>query len=155
MKKRDIGYAGKNNAHDSIYFGMRNGITISNTFSTSYIFTRNIYLSFRLRHYWSRVDYTDDYYLLNEDGTLNKTAYSGTSDINYNAFNIDMDFVWRFAPGSEMSLVWKNSIYTNSSEIMNNYIGNMGDVLASPQANSFSLKILYYLDFQSLRKNIS
>jgi hypothetical protein len=151
----DIGYAGRNTARDSIWFGKRNGKTVTNVLTTSYIFTKNIYLSFRMRHYWSKVDYTGDYYLLQPDGSLEEASYEGTSDINYNAFTIDMDFVWRFAPGSEMSLVWKNAIYTRNSDIIPGFFENIGNVLSSPQLNSFSLKILYYLDFQRFKKNIT
>ncbi len=152
---RDIGYVERNESQDSIWFGMRNGTTVSNTFTTSYIFTRDIYLSFRVRHYWSMIDYSDTYYLLKSDGNIDKSNYQGSHNINYNAFTIDMDFVWRFAPGSEMSLVWKNSVYSSGTELIPNYADNLGNVFSSPQVNSFSLKILYYLDFQSLRKNIS
>ncbi len=152
-KNRDIGYIGRNSENDSVWLGMRNIKTISNTLSTSYIFTRNIYLSFRMRHYWSQVNYTGDSYYLNPDGTLTEIDDKDPGNINYNSFNIDMDFVWRFAPGSEMSMVWKNAIYTYSDRLEKSYLGNVGNVLASPQVNSFSLKILYYLDFQSFRKN--
>jgi len=151
----DIGYAGRNMARDSIWFGMRNGKTVSNVLTASYIFTKSIYLSFRMRHYWSKVDYTGDYYLLQPDGLLEPSSYEGTHDINYNAFTIDMDFVWRFAPGSEMSLVWKNAIYTRDNDIAPGFFENIGNVLSSPQLNSFSLKILYYLDFQRFKKNIT
>ena len=152
----DIGYAGKNEARDSIWFGVRNGKTVTNLLSASYIFTRDIYLSFRLRHYWSKVDYTGDYCLLRPDGSLeNGPSFQGTSDINYNVFTIDMDFVWRFAPGSEMSLVWKNAINTYNSDLAPGFFENLGNVLTSPQLNSFSLKVLYFLDFQRFRKNVT
>ncbi len=151
----DIGYAGKNEARDTIWFGVRNGKTVVNLLSASYIFTRSIYLSFRLRHYWSKVDYTGDYFALQPDGSLEAGDYQGTPDINYNAFTIDMDFVWRFAPGSELSLVWKNAINTYSSDLAPGFFENIGNVLTSPQMNSFSLKVLYYLDFQRFRKNVT
>ncbi len=155
LKNRNIGYIGRNSAGDSIWFGMRDIKTVTNTFTTSYIFTRNIYMSFRLRHYWSQVDYTGDTYYLNPDGTLTEVYDKNPRDINYNSFNIDMDFVWRFAPGSEMSLVWKNAIYTYSNQLESSYFSNFSKVISSDQVNSISLKILYYLDFQSFGKNIT
>lgn len=154
--RNEIGYAGKTEAEDSVFFGQRMNRSISNTFSASYIFTKDIYLSVRLRHYWSKVDYTENYYLLEQDGRLSPTNdFSGTSDINYNAFNIDMAYIWRFAPGSEMSLVWKNSIYSYGSDVSLDFLGNLSETLRAPQVNSLSVKILYYLDYQSLKRNPS
>lgn len=35
---------------------------------------------------------------------------SGNQNIDFNSFNVDMGATWRFAPGSELTVVWKNSI---------------------------------------------
>ncbi len=152
-KKNDIGYVFRNSERDTIVFGMRNNLTIENTIESNLIFTSRSYLSFRLRHYWSRVDYTDQYFYLKDDGYLDPANdFEGTSDINFNIFNIDMVYVWRFAPGSEMSVVWKNAISSFSDKIINDVGDNLNYMFNSPQINSFSVKILYYLDYQYLRR---
>ena len=153
-KLNDIGYLARSSAEDTIWFAGRNVKTISNTLLSSFIFNNKSYLTFRLRHYWSRADYNDTYYLLNDGGTLAPTGYSGADDINFNTFNIDMSYVWRFAPGSELSLVWKNSIYTYDDYLQPGFSENLKYTLQAPQVNSLSLKILYYLDYQYLRKKI-
>jgi hypothetical protein len=147
----DIGYA-ETLLNGDIIFGKRNNTTITNTFSAAFNFTADSYLSFRLRHYWARADYTDDYYLLMSDGSLTNSAYTGNHDSNYNAFNIDMVYSWRFAPGSELTLVWKNSIYSYGDYIFQNVSDNLNYMFDSPQTNSISLKILYYFDYQYLKK---
>jgi hypothetical protein len=149
-EKNDIGYV----AHidvDNIYFGLRNTITTENTFRTTYIFSNNLSLSFNLRHYWSRVDYRNRYFLLQDNGTLFELdTYPVVPDINYNAFTIDMKLTWNFAPGSQLTAVWKNIIDTEQNELIKGYWNNLNSFLKDPQINSFSLKILYYLDYQSL-----
>jgi hypothetical protein len=65
-KQNDIGYVSRTEAEDTIYFGMRQMRTVENTIEASYIFTSRSYLSFRLRHYWSKADYQDKYYILPE-----------------------------------------------------------------------------------------
>lgn len=149
----DIGFV-NSNASGDIFFGKRDTRTITNTLSTLYSFTANSYLSFRLRHYWSRADYGDNFYLLNSSGRLDNSSYSGSHNSNYNAFNIDLVYTWRFAPGSEMTLVWKNAIYSSGTYIYRNYGDNLRDMLDSPQMNSLSVKILYYLDYQYLKKRM-
>jgi len=150
--KNDIGYVDYDEGNGNIIFGSRDNKIIAVTFNTEYIFTAKSYLTFRLRHYWARADYNDRYYYLREDGGLDPGSYDENPDLNYNAFNIDMVYTWRFAPGSEMTLVWKNALYDGSSEIIYSYSENIQNMFNSPMLNSLSLKILYYLDYQSLRK---
>lgn len=148
----DIGYVDEFSTGE-IIFGKRNNRTITNTFTTGYIFSANSYLSFRLRHYWAVADYGTDYYLLKEDGTLDKDpVYSKTHDNNFNSFNIDMVYNWRFAPGSDLSVVWKNAIYSSGDYIYKSYGENLNNMFDSPTTNSLSFKILYYLDYQQLKK---
>ncbi len=134
-----------------IIFGQRDIQTITNTIESSYIFTNKASLSLRLRHYWIRATY-DEYFDLNRDGSLTKNAYLDDNDFNVNAFNIDMVYTWNFAPGSELLLVYKNAIYTNVDSFVNNFFANLKDTFDSPMNNSFSIKVLYYLDYQSLKR---
>jgi len=138
-----------------INFGKRDQHTIINTLTTNYIFNNKMSLSLRVRHYWSRVEY-DDYYTLKENGDLSESigydTYGNGENLNYNAFTLDMKYLWRFAPGSEMALVWKNAIYTDDTKITNNFIDNINDTFGSSQINSISFKILYYLDYHYLKR---
>ena len=69
---------------------------------------------------------------------------------NYNAFTIDLVYRWVFLPGSEINVVWKNSIFSNDKYIDAPYFSNISAVLDYSPLNSFSIKILYWLDYQSL-----
>lgn len=139
----------------NIDFGKRDVTTLNQEIEANYKFNNKAALSLRIRHYWRFVEY-DDYYRLQEDGYLSNSigyeTYGNDMNINYNAFNIDLQYVWRFAPGSELSLVWKNAIYTYDSQVIRDYVDNLDMTLGSPQINSISLKILYYLDYQSVRR---
>jgi len=151
-KLNDIGYVDYDDDQDLIFFGQRNNLTIENKFQSGFIFSSNSYLSFRLRHYWSRADYLDQYYTLNSDGSLTETAKDDNYDYNYNAWNIDLVYTWRFAPGSEMSIVWKNSIYSGSDQIFYDFMENLNHMFDHSMSNSLSLKILYYLDWMYFQK---
>jgi len=139
----------------AIFFGKRDQVTISNTLNSSFIFNNKSSLSLRVRHYWSRVEY-DDYYQLLESGYLSQAidydTYGKKFDKNYNAFTIDLQYLWRFAPGSELSIVWKNSINYERDILVNNFWDNLEHTLGYDQVNSISLKFLYYLDYQYLKK---
>lgn len=154
-QNNDIGFVDKTVIDSDVVFGKRDIRTSESTISGSYSFSSLSGLTLRYRHYWSRAAYDGNYFLLNDDGSLSDTAYPGTQDKNTNYMNIDMVYSWRFAPGSELSVVWKNSIEGNASEIDNNVFRNFNDMLDFPQTNSISLKILYYLDYQNIRRVLS
>jgi hypothetical protein len=135
----------------TIYFGRRDIATFNNILSAQYIFNTKISLSLRVRHYWSTAEYLD-YRTLNTGGTLDPSAYQGNHDLNFNAFTVDLQFVWYFAPGSEMSVVWKNGINTMDNDAAETYFTNLGNMFQAPQSNSFSVRILYYLDYLYLKK---
>ncbi len=146
----DIGYV--NEGSDIIYFGRRNRRTVTNTLITDIVFNEKMSLSLRARHYWSAA-YYKQFYTLNTDGTLTEdNSYDENNDINYNFFNINMVYTWRFAPGSDLLLVWKNSVYESGDVVLNNYWSNLNNILDSPQTNLFSIKVLYYLDYLYLKK---
>ncbi len=135
----------------SIWFGRRDLTTISNVLSTKYIFSTKLSLTLRARHYWSKANYLQ-YYLLGEDGHPKPADYEGNANINFNAFTADLQFIWYFAPGSELSFVWKNQITTQGSFLEPDYIRNFSNMIDDPQTNSFSIRVLYYLDFLNLKK---
>jgi len=93
------------------------------------------------------------FFTLEKDGGLaSNTGVHQNLNQNYNAFNVDMVYSWRFAPGSEMNIVWKNAIGTFGNQVVNNYFKNIDNTLSSPQNNSISFKILYYLDYLQLSR---
>jgi hypothetical protein len=135
-----------------IIFGRRDITTITNSISARYIFTSTSSLTFLLRHYWIRGEYYQ-FYDLQEDGHLAANNFAKDEDFAFNAFTIDMSYVWQFLPGSELSVVWKNAINTDENEVITHaYFENLSNTLSSPATNSFSVKVLYYIDYQNLRK---
>jgi hypothetical protein len=151
FNQNNYGYAGKE--EEQVIFGNRDVTTIENIFSSDYIVKNDLSLSLRLRQYWSKGEY-GNFYTLMEDGFLNTGQdyeYEINKDFNFNSFNIDLVFTWLFAPGSSLNVVWKNAILHEQSGAMSNYFDNFGLLWNSPQYNSLSLKILYYLDYQFLR----
>jgi hypothetical protein len=135
----------------TIYFGRRDITTINNILTAKYIFNTKTSLSLRARHYWSQAKYLS-FYTLNNDGYLDPAPFMEGQNINFNAFTADLVFVWYFAPGSEMSVVWKNAITTYGEMLEPSYVQNLSDMMSSPQANSFSIRILYYLDYLFVKK---
>lgn len=138
---------------DSIVFALRKRYTVENIFSVKYNFTNKMGLTFRARHYWSAVQ-NQKFFNLKTDGELSPVAgINRNVDYNVNYFNIDMVYTWQFALGSFINVVWKNSINTFDRDLTGSYFKNAGRTLDAPQLNSLSLRIIYFLDYLSLKKS--
>ncbi|MCF8302347.1 MAG: carbohydrate binding family 9 domain-containing protein [Bacteroidales bacterium] len=151
-QENDKGYVSSSDTTSKIIFGNRDLTTFENTFTSKYIFKNNLSLSLWMRHYWYQGDY-DEYYRLTEEGRLEDEGYyNKDNDFNFNSFNIDLVFGWEFAPGSNLSLVWKNAIVDEDDQLIDDFYRNIENTFSAPQKNSLSLKVLYYLDYQKLEK---
>lgn len=159
------GFASIASTGESI-LGERDVTVHTNLISLNYIFTNRMGLTFRLRHYWSTVEY-DRFGILSNDGRLGEPIQSWTSsggnpegltptgstrDLSYNAFNIDCWFTWVFSPGSELRIVWKNDIQDNSDILLDDFIDNLDRTLGLGQQNSISLRVLYFIDYLNIRR---
>jgi hypothetical protein len=138
----------------NIHFGRRDVTTVSNILTLKYIFNTKASLSLRARHYWSMARYFE-FYTLNHDGSLDHSTYLPDQNINFNTFTVDLEFVWYFAPGSQMSVVWKNDITAQNTDVEHDYWNNLGNTVQSSQTNSFSISVLYYLDYLKIKKLFS
>ncbi|MEE2931173.1 MAG: DUF5916 domain-containing protein [Bacteroidota bacterium] len=150
-KYNDVGYA----TNDSIFgtiFGVRNTNMITNVFSTSYILNNKMDVSIKLRYHLDQVRYLK-YNLLNEKGYLTDTYYDENHNINYTTWTSDITYNWWFAPGSQVSIVWKNGIDITNNNIENHWIDNIKNSFDSKQEYSLSLKVIYYLDYLYLKKS--
>ncbi len=148
-KNNTVGYVGASN--DTINFGMRDLKEISQTIDFKYIFNNVSSLSFRMRHYWSKAKYSK-YMYLQDDGYFEPNPNNLNMDVNFNAFNIDMYYSYYFAPGSEVSIAWKYAIYDSKNEAIAQYIDNIQNIINSPYSNSISIRVLYYIDYNNIRK---
>lgn len=137
---------------DKSIFAIRKVKSIDNTLNLKYNFTNKMGLTFRARHYASVVN-NKEFYSLNNDGSLSrKLDITQNLDRNVNYFNIDMVYTWQFAPGSFLNIVWKNATAHSSDNAKVAYLENLQNTLQSDQNNNLSLKVIYFLDYLSLRK---
>ncbi len=145
--------------NDEIIFGTRKRDVFSNVISAEYTMSDKMGITLRVRHYWTKVMYSN-FEQLNEQGLLNKIYYDQDQDFNYDQFNIDLNYRWRFAPGSDIFLVWKNNIagskYNEENDPLSNtnYLKGLEGLSQLPQDNSLSLRVVYYMDYNSVMKKV-
>ncbi|MCC7303156.1 MAG: carbohydrate binding family 9 domain-containing protein [Bacteroidia bacterium] len=142
----------------NVIFGARDIKTISNGLSLKYTFKNDMQFFLSGRHYWTTGHYLE-YWMLNNEGMLDPAPwYTENNDYSFTAFNIDATFYWQFAPGSMLTVSYKNSIYSDelAASLLPTYFDYLERTFESPQTNTLSVKVSYYLDYNHiLRKRIS
>jgi len=146
----DAGYSTSENSE--AVFAIRDVDMITNVLKGSYVLNNKMDMSVKLRHYWSSVE-NKEYKSLDLNGYLiDNNSYSGNNDINYNIWTVDFIYNWWFAPGSQMSIVWKNAMEDYTDIPQSIWTENISNTFSVIPQNSFSFKIVYYLDYLYLRK---
>ncbi|MEN9440298.1 MAG: hypothetical protein RLZ33_374, partial [Bacteroidota bacterium] len=133
-------------------------VNTTNTIDLKYTITNRMGITFRLRHYRSTLSY-DSFFDLQSDGSLMANSLTGLDangesvyNTNFNAFTIDFVYRWVFRPGSEINFVWKNAIFSDDKYVQTSYVQNVQKMFEYSPLNSFSIKVLYWLDYQTLKK---
>jgi len=136
-----------------LLFSKRDRNTVESTIQVKYNFNKRSGINLRLRHYWSEVEHKT-LFQLNGRGRLEPTTLENipVNNQNQNFFNIDMTYTLQFAPGSFINIVWKEESSTHNEQITDGYLTNFKKTIGSPQNNNLSMRIVYYLDYLSLKK---
>lgn len=137
-----------------IIFGYRNVVTYSNTLSARYSFNSNMSINILARHYWS-YSQNKKYLLLQDDGRL--VDYNNlvpNQDRDFSTWNLDLTYSWWFAPGSQLSVLYRNSSNQFSDIIKKDYDNNVKNLLNDGVLNHvFSVSVKYYIDYNSLKNS--
>ena len=110
-------------------------------------------LNLRVRHYWDKTIY-QSFHELGLDGSLLDSDYTGNYDFARTFFNVDLNFNWRFSPGSDLFINWKNATFGGEFEDLDKlgYLKSFDNLNDYPQNNSLSVRIVYYLDYLNIKK---
>lgn len=149
--RNDAGFYQAYNAE--IIFSRRNRLTLENVLRAKYNFNNKSGITFRARHYWSKVE-PHELFALQTDGTLKAYGANGVTmeSRNINYFNIDAVYTLQFAPGSFINVVWKNAIFDAHRDVRDRYFRNFVRTVEAPQNNNVSIKVLYFLDYLDVKK---
>ncbi len=153
LRNNQFGYI--DNTDTDVFFGQRDITSVENSISASYNFDPYKALSLRFRNFWTTVNYEDDiFFRLNDDGSRDVTDYDiseNDPNTNFNIWNLDLSYRWRFAPGSEASLLYRNQIF-NSNDLSDiGYTESLGDLFSQPVQHTLSLRVTYFVDYNNVK----
>jgi hypothetical protein len=157
----DRGYVNGQEIDDRILFGQRDRVDMTASISGSYNFNSFNALTLSFRNYLSTVTYDNSLYVLQDNGTLNRSdIYTKNNissdpdfdpDINFNTWNLDLSYTWQFAPGSNLTALYRNQIFNFSNDSEASFFDSTEDLFKQEQRNTFSLKLVYFIDYNDLK----
>jgi hypothetical protein len=141
--------------NDTIIFSRRDLRTVENIMNLKYSFTNKMGITLRARHYWSKVA-PKQFYELDVYGQLSTPSVPFTENVNqnYNFLSTDLVYTWQFAQGSFINIVWKDISESFNREFEKNYFNNFDKTINGPQANSFSVRVIYFLDYLTAKSSL-
>jgi hypothetical protein len=147
-QNNNIGWAAFDSNSNTI-FAKRNRTTFSNSLQGKYSVNNVTNFNLTVRHYWSYA-LSNELYTLQDDGNLQEnTSYSTNQDRYFNSWNLDLSYSWWFAPGSQISVLYRNSsTYYPGGDFSQDYGQNFTN-LFRPESlnNTVSISFRYFIDY--------
>ncbi len=142
------------NTENDIIFANRNVLTYSNSISGKYSINSQMTLNLSVRQYWSYSE-NKNFLTLNNNGLY--SDYTGITaitnkDSNYNSWNFDLSYSWWFAPGSQISVLYRNNSSTFEQSINKDFGKNLSNLLNHDAlGHVFSISLKYFIDYNQLK----
>jgi Domain of unknown function (DUF5916)/Carbohydrate family 9 binding domain-like len=137
---------------NDIIYSQRDLKQFTNTISGKYSLTSTMNLNLAVRHYWS---YTKNkqFFLLNNDGLLDQFAGTvANQDLDINFWNFDLNYSWWFVPGSQLSVLYRNTAGNGSNDVNLNFNKNIENLLNNQVLNhTFSISLKYFIDYNQAK----
>jgi hypothetical protein len=160
-KNNDKGYIDSVDADDNkntpktIVFANRNVITCSNTLGGKYALNSAMTINLSVRQYWSYAE-NKDILQLQQNGTLTPyPEYTNNKNSSFYSWNADLSYSWWFAPGSQVSVLYRNSADHFERIIDKQFKDNVTGLLNNEALKHvFSVSVKYFIDYNAVKNKL-
>lgn len=137
---------------NTIVFANRNVITYSNTLSGKYALNSRMTFNIALRHYWSYAENKNALSLEQNGRLADFTGYTANKNSSFYSWNADLSYTWWFAPGSQVSVLYRNNAGAFERNINKEFTGNVTNLLTNEALNHiFSISVRYFIDYNEVK----
>ena len=148
-KKNDRGWVAFTDT--DIIFAQRDREIAQHDFTGKYALNNKMTLNLTARYYWSYSE-NHKFLTLQDNGYLaDNDTYSLNKNRNFNSWNFDLSYSWWFAPGSELSILYRNYALERSNSVEKSLSTNLKNVFNSNMTNIFSISVRYFIDYNVVK----
>lgn len=137
---------------NTIVFANRNVITYSNTLSGKYSLNSQMTFNISLRQYWSYAENKNTLSLEQNGRLANFTGYTTNQNSSFYSWNADLSYSWWFAPGSQVSVLYRNNAGGFDRNINKEFTENVTNLLNNDSlSHVFSISVRYFIDYNQVK----
>lgn len=137
---------------NTILFANRNVITYSNTLSGKYSLNSQMTFNISLRHYWSYAENKNTLSLEQNGRLMDFTGYAENKNSSFYSWNADLSYTWWFAPGSQVSVLYRNNAGAFERNINKEFRENFTNLLNNDAlSHVFSISVRYFIDYNEVK----
>ncbi|MBC7747155.1 MAG: hydrolase, partial [Methylotenera sp.] len=134
-----------------VVFAERNREILQNDLIGKYSLNNKMTINLTARYYWS-YSKNHDFFTLQNSGYLTpNNTYTLNKDRNFNSWNFDLSYSWWFAPGSEISILYRSYGLERANVVEKDLSKNIKNIFNSDLTNVFSISIRYFIDYNSVK----
>ncbi len=136
---------------DAIIFAERDRRTLTNELGLKYSMNPKMTLNLAARHYWSYAE-NNQYLTLQNNGSLtSNSTFTVNKNSNFSTWNFDLSYSWWFAPGSQISVLYRNNATDSRTEIDRRLGNNFKNLFNNNLNNILSISVRYFIDYNSIK----
>ena len=148
--RNDIGLVDYDN--NDIIYARRDINTLEHQITGKYSINNVMNFNLRVRYYWAHA-INNKFLTLRDDGYFDdNSTYNYNANINQNIWNFDLSYTWWFAPGSLISVLYRNNSSLLESTFNTNLKDNLRNVMSNNPNNTISISFRYYIDYNQAKK---
>lgn len=137
---------------NTIIFANRNLITYSNTLSGKYSLNSQMTFNISLRQYWSYAENKNTLSLLQNGRLADFAGYTDNKNSSFYSWNADLSYSWWFAPGSQVSVLYRNNAGGFDRNINKEFTENITNLLNNDAlSHVFSISVRYFIDYNQVK----
>lgn len=141
------------NAAPEIIFANRNVVTYAHNLSAKYSVNSLLNFNLDVRQYWSYAENLDILLLANNGRLQPYTNYTKNRNSNFYSWNLDLNCSWWFSPGSQVSILYRNSSANFEREIVKDYNHTLRNLLSNNKLqHTLSISVRYFIDYNQAKQ---
>lgn len=102
------------------------------------------------------MNYDYELFTLKEDNSLSTdNGYTvnilDDLNINFNTWNLDFRYSWKFDPGSRLTVPYRNSLFNLDTASEDKYFDSLGSLFEQPIQHTFSIRLQNFIDYNNVK----
>lgn len=139
---------------ETILYANRNAINYTNSLNGKYSLNSKMNFDLSARYYWSYTENKNFLKLENNGRLSDYNGYTENKNQNLNTWNLDISYNWWFAPGSQLTLLYRSNAAKYDNLINKDFGNNYTSLLNNKDlSHVLSISVKYFIDYNQV-KNI-